>query len=254
MTRVGAHVERRREDRVSMTRPIAIEGYASNGTAWGENSTTRDASIGGLSFMTQNALVKGQVLHLALALPRPFRQYDHAAASYDVYAIVRDVLVDDAGSRIGVMFFGKEPPRGFDRTPGARFLLPSDVAPETLPEPSAPAPPPRVTERKPQTADPLGHRQHERFDMFVNFQLEQADEWGVVLVEERTVAENVSLGGTRCLTNVAFRKGDVLTMREIGGRFEARARVVNTYLGSDRIRRVNLKFLDGSPTHLVRTQ
>lgn len=254
MTQVATHAERRREDRVSMTLPIAIEGYASNGTAWGESSTTRDASIGGISFMTQNALVKGQVLHLALPLPRPFRQYDHAAASYDVYAIVRDVLVDDAGSRIGVMFFGKEPPRGFDRTPGARFLLPSDVAPETLPEPSAPAPSPRVTERKPQTADPLGHRQHERFDMFVNFQLEQADEWGVVLVEERTVAENVSLGGTRCLTSVAFRKGDVLTMREIGGRFEARARVVNTYLGSDRIRRVNLKFLDGGPAHLVRTQ
>lgn len=252
MTRLATHAERRREDRVSMTLPIAVQGYASNGTAWEETSTTRDASIGGLSFMTQNALVKGQVLHLALPLPRNFRQYDHTTPSYYVYAIVRDVLVDDAGSRIGVMFFGKDPPRGFDRTPGARFLLPSDIAPEALPEPPAPAPSLRVTERKPQTADPLGHRQHERFDIFVNFELEQADEWGVILVAERTVAENVSLGGTRCLTNIAFHKGDVLTMREIDGRFEARARVVNTYVGSDRIRRVNLKFLDGSPTHLVR--
>jgi hypothetical protein len=236
-----------------MTLPIAIQGYASNGTAWDETSSTRDASIGGLSFMTQNALVKGQVLHLALPLPRGFRQYDHGAASYYVYAIVRNVLVDDAGSRIGVMFFGKEPPRGFERTPGARFLLPSDVTPETLPEPPAPASSLRFSERKPQTADPLGHRRHERFDIFVNFELEQADEWGVVLVEERTVAENVSLGGTRCLTNIAFRKGDVLTLRETGGRFETRARVVNTFVGSDRVRRVNLKFLDGSPTHLVRT-
>lgn len=253
MTRMTSDAERRRENRVSVTLPIAIQGYASNGSAWDESSTTRDASIGGLSFMSQSALVKGQVLHLALPLPKAYRQYDHAAASYYVYAIVRDVLVDDAGSRIGVMFFGKEPPRGFERTPGARFLLPSDVAPETLPEPAAPAPLLRVAERKPLTADPLGQRQQERFDMFVNFSLERVDEWGAVIVEERTVAENVSLGGTRCMTNTPFQKGDVLTIREIGGPFEARARVVNSYVGSDRIRRLNLKFLDGSPAHLVRT-
>ena len=34
---------------------------------------------------------------------------------------------------------------------------------------------------------------------------------------------------------------------------ETRARVVNTYVGSDRVRRVNLKFLDRGPSHLVRT-
>jgi hypothetical protein len=254
VTRVATHAERRRDDRLSMSLPLAIQGYSSDGSAWEETSTTHDASMGGLSFTSQNALVKGQVLHLALPLPKSLRQYDHGAPSYYVYALVRDVLVDDDGSRIGVMFFGKEPPRGFDRTPGARFLLPSDVAPETLPEPPPPATPLRVTERKLPPSDPLGHRQHERFDIFVNFELEQVDEWGAVLAEERTVAENLSLGGTRCLTSIPFRRGDVLTLRELGGSFETRAQVVNTYMGSDRIRRINLKFLDGrSPTHLVRS-
>jgi len=235
--------------------PVAVQGYAPNGSAWEETASTFDASPGGLAFMSQHALVKGQVLHLALPLPKSLRQYDQGAPSYYVYAIVRNVLVDDDGSRVGVMFFGKEPPRGFERTPGARFLLPSDIKPETLPEPAPPAPPLRADGRKPAApVDDLGNRQHERYDMFVNFELEQIDEWGAILAEERTVAENLSLGGTRCLTSLPFHKGDVLTLRELDGDFEARAQVVNTYIGGDRVRRLNLKFLDGRrPDHLLRS-
>jgi len=255
MTHITTHMERRRENRLPVSLPVAVQGYAPNGSAWEETSSTFDASPGGLSFLSLHPLVKGQVLHLALPLPKSLRQYDQNAPSYYVYAIVRNVLVDDDGSRVGVMFFGKEPPRGFERTPGARFLLPSDIAPETLPEPAPPTPPLRVNGRRPlPAADARDKRLHERFDIFVNFELEQVDEWGAILAEERTVAENVSLGGTRCRTSIPFHKGDVLMLREVGGDFEARAQVVNTYVGSDRVRRVNLKFLDGrGPAHLVRS-
>lgn len=254
MTRTTSQLERRRELREPMKLMLAIQGYASDGTSWEETATTEDASAGGLSFVTQQPMIKGQILHLAVPLPKGMRQFDHAAPSYYVYAIVRNVLVDDSGSRVGVMFFGKDPPRGFERTPGARFLLPSDLAPETLPEPAPPAPPLRMTERKPVSRDPMGHRRHERFDVFVNCQLEQIDEWGAVLAEENTVTENISAGGTRCPTTLALHKGDVLSVREIGGPFEARALIVNTYLGNDSVRRLNLKFLDArSPSHLLRS-
>lgn len=233
---------------------LAVQGYASNGAAWEEAATTLDVSPGGLSFASRQAMIKGQVLHLAVPLPKSLRQFDHAAPSYYVYAIVRNVLVDDSASRVGVMFFGKDPPRGFERTPGARFLLPSDLAPETIPEPATPPPPLRIPERRPVPHDRLGHRRHERFDTFVNFQLELVDEWGAVLAEEMTVSENISMGGTRCPTKLALHKGDVLSVREVGGPFETRALVVNTFLGGDRVRRLNLRFLDDrSPSHLLRS-
>jgi hypothetical protein len=254
MTHLTTHLERRRDRREPIRLTVEVQGFASNGAPWEEASTTHDASAGGLSFVTEQPMVKGQVLHLKLPLPKSLRQFDHGAPSYYVYAIVRNVLADDAGNRIGVMFFGKDPPRGFERTPGARFLLPSDIAPESLPEPPTPPAPLRMAERKPLPPDPLGHRRHERFEIFVDFQLEQIDEWGAVLAEERTVAENLSLGGTRCPTSLPFHKGDVISLKEVGGLFESRALVVNTYLGQDRVRRLNLKFLDDhSPSHLLRS-
>jgi hypothetical protein len=253
MTPPSTPFERRREPRELVQLKLAIQGYASNGTAWEETAMTQDASAAGLAFLTQQPMVKGQVLHLAVPLPKAMRQFDHNAASYYVYAIVRNVLADDSGIRIGVMFFGKDPPRGFERTPGARFLLPSDLAPETLPAPAPPPPPLRMTERKPAPPDPTGHRRHERFDIFVNLQLEQMDEWGAVLAEEMTVTENLSAGGTRCPTSLPLHRGDVLCVREVGGPFEARAQIVNSYLGADKVQRLNLKFLDErSPAHLLR--
>ena len=63
-----------------------------------------------------------------------------------------------------------------------------------------------------------------------------------------------SNAGTRCPTTLSLHKGDVLSVREIGGPFETRAQIVNTYLGNDRVRRLNLKFLDArSPSHLLRS-
>ena len=254
MTHLTTQLERRRAVRERMKLLLAIQGYASDGKPWEETATTYDVSPGGLSFLTEQPMVKGQVLHLALPLPRGLRQFDQAAPSYYVYAIVRNVLADDTGNRVGVMFFGKDPPRGFDRTPGARFLLPSDLAPEPLPEPKPPTPPLRMSERKPIAVDPMGHRRHERFEIFVDFQLEKVDEWGAVLAEERTVAENLSMGGTRCPTSLPFQKGDVISVREVGGSFETRALIVNTFQGGDSVRRLNLKFLDDrGPGHLLRS-
>jgi hypothetical protein len=156
--------------------------------------------------------------------------------------------VDDDGCRVGVMFFGKEPPRGFHQKPGARFLLPSDLQPAAIDE----APPVRAPEPAP-VADKHEQRRHERFDIFVDFVVEQVDEWGAVLAEERTVAENLSFGGARVKSSLSVWKGDVLMVRELAGRFESRAQVVNAYIGADRVRRICLKFLDGhAPAHLVR--
>src|SRR4029450_1228406 len=83
-------------------------------------------------------LEPGRVLHLAAPLPRRFRSFDAETPSYFVYAIVRHAAPVEEGWRVGVMFFGKEPPKGFDSHPGALYFLPTD-APQTEPGPVRPA-------------------------------------------------------------------------------------------------------------------
>jgi hypothetical protein len=54
------------------------------------------------------------------------------------------------------------------------------------------------------------------------------------------------------MTSLRFAKGDVLILQEVDGDFVCRAEVRHAWVGSDRVRRMNLKFLDGrQPTHVL---
>lgn len=246
MTDFAAHAIPRKEERLPLLMPVQVRTYSPKGAPWEEEALMQDVSSGGMAFRSLLPLRKGQVVQLEAPVPKGLRQFGREADRYQVYAIVRNILVDDEGCRVGVMFFGKEPPRGYDRNPAARYLLPSDLQAERR-RPKRPIPEP-----EPPT-DPAGKRRHERFDMFVDFELYHVDHWGTLLDEERTVAENVSLGGARVLTSHAFAVGHVLVVREVGGTFKARAEVVGSYVGPNGVRRLNLKFLDGAgPAHLVK--
>ncbi|HET7294447.1 MAG TPA: PilZ domain-containing protein [Vicinamibacteria bacterium] len=242
----AAYAIPRKEERLSLLMPVQVRTYSPKGAPWEEEALMQDVSTGGMAFRSLLPLRKGQVVQLEAPVPKSLRQFGKETDRYHVYAIVRNVLVDDEGCRIGVMFFGKEPPRGYERNPAARYLLPSDLQTERR-RPKRPHPEPEAP------TDPAGKRRHERFDMFVELELFHVDEWGTLLEEERTVAENISLGGARVLTNHTFAVGDVIVVREVGGAFKARAEIVGTYVGANSVRRLNLKFLDGvGPTHLVK--
>jgi hypothetical protein len=128
------------------------------------------------------------------------------------------------------MFLGKSPPKGFEKNPTGRYLLPSD-------------PPPAPKER----------RRFERIEnVFLNLKLTRLDSGGAPLQEERTVAENLGKGGARVMTAMAVAKGEVLMLQEMGGGFSTRAQIRNVYIGQDRIPRLNLQFLDSeAPDRLV---
>jgi hypothetical protein len=113
---------------MGLSLPVRVQGFNPDGTSWEEITTTDDVSQGGVSFPLKRPLDLGQVLLLALPLPKRLRQYDLNDTSYRVYALVRGMIHRPDNSRIGVMFFGKFPPRGFNENPGARYLLPTDSA------------------------------------------------------------------------------------------------------------------------------
>lgn len=245
--------ERRREPRAELHVPVRVQGHDPEGEPWMETGQTFDASGEGVSFKIKHPVFKGQVLRLLIPLPARLRQYDRDQPLYGIYAIVRGIDADSASEAqlVRVQFFGQEPPRGYRDNPGARFLTPADLEAERLEKQKARRAQPQK-EEEPAPADPDGRRRHERFDIFVNFTLQEIDEWGAVLREEQTVAENVSRGGSRLLTAGRYAKGDEIVLRERDGAYETRAIVRNAYVGPDGVRRINVEFIDGPPEHLVR--
>jgi len=314
--------ERRKNPRLGLAIPARVQGFLADGTSWDEMTTTYDVSSGGACFPLVHEVELGQVLLLMLALPKRLRQFDLMDASYRVYTLVRGVRRRADQRRVGVMFFGKHPPRGFHERPGARYLLPSDsivnaTAPQGLrsgemPEaqilsddppldtmvgsggstgsmrPLAPAPPSDDSGSRytppPMTAPstipkgkagvsptpaegvtapdaeasspPAGtkeRRSEPRKDMFVNFTIQLVDEWGVVLQEELTVADNISRGGARVMTTLTFRQGDIVLLQEAGGGFATRAEIRDITRAQPTIERLHLRFLDRqAPDRMLR--
>lgn len=103
------------------------------------------------------------------------------------------------------------------------------------------------------TPTPSDRRRVTRLDIPVNFIIRRVGTAGAVLQEERTIAENMGRGGARVMTSIStLAAGDIVHLEEVGGPFKTRAEVRGSYVGKDRIRRLNLRFLDSpAPDYLV---
>ena len=124
--------ERRKNPRLGLAIPVRVQGFLASAETWEELTSTSDVSSGGACFPLKHDVELGQVLLLSLALPRRLRQYDLADASYGVYSLIRGVRRHLEPAQVGVMFFGKFPPRGFDEHPSARYLLLPTSSPATM--------------------------------------------------------------------------------------------------------------------------
>jgi PilZ domain-containing protein len=332
--------ERRKTLRQNLGIPVRVQGFLADGGTWEELTTTLDVSYGGACFVLGHEAELGQVLLLSLALPKRLRQFDLTASTYRVYTLVRGVRRREERPRVGVMFFGKYPPREFQERPAARFLLPTDsvanapvprglrgdtplggtpavgaaphheeardevpspdtlvgappanwpgtatrtgssprltglpgpdasgryntpppmTAPSTIPKgragvPPAPVPGASRPEFQPSREVPEDRRRSPRVQLFVNFTIQLVDEWGAVLQEELTVADNVSRGGARVMTSLGFQAGEILLLQEAGGGFATRAEVRAITKVQPTVDRLHLRFLDRqAPERLLRS-
>jgi hypothetical protein len=101
---------------------------------------------------------------------------------------------------------------------------------------------------------PEDRRGAPRIEKFVNFTIQLVDEWGAVLQEELTVADNVSRGGARVMTSLAFHVGEVILLQEAGGGFATRAEVRGVTKVQPTVDRLHLRFLDRhAPERLLRS-
>ena len=216
----------RKDPRMALRIPVKVDGFDQAGP-WQEMTVSDDTSAGGVAFQIAHPAQFGQVLLLSLPLPKRFRQYDLSDPSYHVYAVVRRAETVQGRTTVGVMFLGKNPPRGYEKNPAGRYLLSEDPGPGTR------------TER----------RAHQRHEMHYNLRLSRQGEGAE---KEFTVAENLSKGGARVLTTLPVVKGEIIIVEEMAGPFRSRAEIRNIYIGKDKVPRLNLRFLDAeAPDRLI---
>lgn len=215
--------ERRKDPRFGLSIPVRVQGHDAEGPPWEEMTTSEDASYGGVRFPLRHPVVAGHVLLLSLPFPKNLRRYAVGEPFYHVYSLVRAVLPAWPATRVGVMFLGKTPPKGYETKPGGRYLLPSD----SLPVP---------TER----------RYFKRLDVSLNLRLKRTD--GAAAQEEQTVTENLGRGGALVRTGMGVGKGELLVVEDPGGAFSTRAEIRNVFIGKDGVPRLNLCFIAGEAT------
>jgi c-di-GMP-binding flagellar brake protein YcgR len=226
----------RRDVRMSLSLPIKVQGHDRGGASWEEMSTVSDVSPGGTGFPLRHAVHRGQILHLALPLPKRFRRHDLSEVSYRVFALVRRAEPHVSGVSVGVLFLGKLAPRGFEQDPGGIYLLPGDPAPTR------------------GTVHRTERRRHSRLEATVDVRLRRTEPGRADPQEERTFAENIGRGGLRVMTTLAVDRGEILMLEEVDGPFRSRVAVRNAWIGTDNVSRLNLEFLDGeAPDRLVAT-
>jgi hypothetical protein len=240
--------ERRRTQRIASAMPVRVQGFEAQGAAWAEMATTHDMAAGGAGFWLKRSVDLGQVVLLVLPLPQRYRQHDLNAVSYRVYALVRDILRQVDRQRVGVLFLGRHPPRGFREQPAARFLLPTD-SPSGVPEVVRPAATGGAEATR--SAEPAAgpeRREHVRIRKAVNLVLQQVDEWGAVLQEELTTSDDISKGGAELVTTLDVAVGDTLLLQQAdSGFFASRAEVRAVTSGADGQGRLHVRFLDHPP-------
>jgi len=214
-------VERRKSVRRPMRLPVSVRGHTRDGTIWDENSNTTDVCQGGLGLTLVRPMMMGQVVLLSLPLPPMLRRYDQSAASYRVWCLVRYAGTEGPPYRVGLMFFGRNPPRGYEKNPGGLFFLPSDPQPAWAVK-----------------------RSYPRHELALTVRLHRLDSACSGAHDEVTVTEDVSVGGAKVRTTLPVAKGELVQVEEVGGPFRAPAVVHNASLGEDGARRINLQFMD----------
>jgi hypothetical protein len=213
--------ERRKSLRRSLHLPVNVRGHARGGQ-WEETTATTDVSHGGVALRLSRPLAVGQVVHLSLPLPEIFRRYEVTSPSYRVWALVRYAGAQGPPYRVGLMFLGRNPPRGHEHNPEGLFFLPTDPQPAWAVQ-----------------------RAYTRHELMLTVRLRRLDASRAGPLDELTVTEDLSQGGARVRTTLPLAKGERVQLAETDGPFEVAAVVQNVATGADRICRVHLQFLHG---------
>ncbi len=231
----GREPSTRRVQRKPARLPVTIETRTFEKNTIKEITGSVNISPLGLSFIVKGRLEIGQLLRLSLPLPPEMRLYESNDLTYVVWAIVRycnAVRINEATAhQIGVAFIGPNPPRSYEENPYTLYELTGYADSGFW--------------RFAETGATIDRRKRCRYAIPIEIDL-IFDERGEMPAHEKTVTENVSVGGAAVYSNLRLKIGNVVKVVADQYNVALNAEVRNVRKGDDGIQRVHLIFLDGT--------
>jgi hypothetical protein len=234
MSNIEESAELRRAARIALPLPVRVELQESDGKKWKEVTNLTSASNIGAGFISTRKIEVGRMVLLSLPLPRQMRFYDERDTQYEVWALVRHCqprsLLDSSAFYVGVAFTGKFPPAGYSENPFRLYKI-CGVKDNGLWE---------------VTADgmSLSTRKHSRYSIPVEIFVAKLDAEKNMLSGERTVTENISVGGASVLSNLKAEIGEYVKVISDRYNFSSLAVVRNQRVGDDNLPRLHLEFVE----------
>lgn len=230
-------------ERLELSLPVRVFGRESEDMDWVETTRLIDVTPFGARFPLTHPTEPGRLLHLTLPMPRQLRCFDHVEDQYRVWALVRNLKVQEAAEgkpsrfEVGVAFIGKRAPESFEKDPATRYEVAQSVT-ETGMFSVSPQDPSRryvpADEPRPET------RHHIPIEVVV----EELDEKGQVSSRETTVTENISRRGAAVFTTLNITRGRFVRVMSAQYRISVIAAVRARRMGPDGIPRLHLEFVD----------
>ena len=226
----------RRRSRISLTLPVRVLCRESDEYEWTEQSRLVDVTHFGAGFTLSRPVDVGRLIQLTMALPEQLRCFDHNAAVYSVWSLVRHTSVicgTDSSQprfRLGVAFVGKEVPQSHRDNPTLRYEpVPVKVG--------------QNTRWKLRRFASVTERREPRLVIPMEVLVETLDEDGKPLMREYTVTETISRLGTCVPTNLDVDVGRVLKISSVNDQVSTYAAIRSRNVAADGIARLGLEVI-----------
>ena len=231
---------RRMRERIRLALPVRVQGHECSDQAWVEMTRLIDVTPFGARFRLSRPTEPGRLLHLALAMPRGLRVFDHVEDQYRIWSIVRNVRIVAPGQEkgalveVGVAFIGKHPPKSFEANPMQRYEIAQNRLEAGLPT--------HISEVS--TEESADKRRESRQLIPVEVRIEVYDQ-GKLLQGEDTVTENISPHGAAIFTSLDVPPGTFVQVSSERQQVSVLAVVRGRRKGAEGITRLHLEFIGG---------
>jgi hypothetical protein len=233
---------RRIRERIRLALPVRVQGHDSD-QPWTEMTRLIDVTPFGAGFPLSRPTEPGRLLHLALAMPRALRVFDHIEDQYRVWSIVRNVRLADPAEvkgvllEVGVAFIGKRPPESFAANPLQRYEIAETRSGAGLINAT-------FTLQKVPVVASADKRRESRQLIPLEVRLEVYDQGGFVKGED-TVTENISAHGAAIFTSLDLAPGAFVRVCSERQQVSVLAVVRGRRKGAEGITRLHVEFIGG---------
>lgn len=237
-TTVSPVIEKRQTSRVSISLSSAVEVNESKDSAWKEAAVVTSISANGAGFHLRRECKVGHLVLMTIPMPLRLRCYDYEKQLYRVWGLVQHCSpvsgegAEEEDYHVGVAFIGRDAPEDYEENPQQSYRL-SGIGENGL-----------WKVEKAERAFVI--RRHPRFWTSIDVSLGVLNEQEMVVEDEKTQTENISLSGAAVYSTLDVNVGDFVKFTSDTHNFDALAVVRNRKTDEDQPARLHLEFINAS--------